>query len=80
MVIKTFYVKHIDVKEVLKRVHALGIMDYTVTWGYDMDEKLNALTFQITSTVGSGSKEKETEVIKAIESFIKSIDIEKKPE
>ncbi len=77
--VKTFYIQHLSAKEVLKRVHTLGIFDYNVNWGVDLDEKLNALTFRISYTAGAGSKEKEAEALETIESFIKAIDLEKPP-
>jgi len=80
MVIKTFFIKHHDARDILRRIHGLGILDYNVNWGVDLDEKLNAITFRISCTSGAGAREKENEIVEAIESFIKSIDIEQKPD
>jgi hypothetical protein len=78
--VKTFYITSLDAKEVLRRIHALGILDYNMSWGVDLDEKLNALTFRVSYTAGSEGDERETGTLKEIEKFIKSIDIEKPPE
>ena len=77
MTVKTIFLKQIQVKEALKRVHSLGILDYSVSWGVDMDEQLNAITFRISSTTGMNAKTKEEEIIKTIESFLKAIDKQK---
>ena len=77
--VKTFYIKHLNAKEVLQRVHKLGVLDYSINWGVDVDERLNALTFHLTYTGGGGSEEKEVEVMKELEAFIKSVDLESPP-
>ena len=73
--VKTFYIKNLKVKDILRRIHALGILNYNISWGVDMDEKLNAITFRVSYTAGSGSEDKEAETLKTIEKFIESIDL-----
>jgi hypothetical protein len=74
--VRTFYIKHLDAKDVLRRIHRLGVLDYRFNWGVDLDEKLNALTFHVSYTGGDNPEEKETKALRDIEAFIKAIDIE----
>ncbi len=71
--VKIFRLKHISPKEALEQIHGSGIIDYMFNWGYSIDEKRKALT--ITLQYGGGSDpEREKEMMKNLESFIKSID------
>jgi len=75
MVIKTFQLKNQKVKDVLRRIHALGIFDYDINWGVDMDEENNSITFRFVCTSGANAEEREKEIAKTIANFIKSIDV-----
>ncbi|HFE53327.1 MAG TPA: hypothetical protein ENK07_07775 [Bacteroidetes bacterium] len=73
--VKTFFLKHRDAKDIVRRIHTLGILDYRFNWGVDLDEKLNALTIHVAYTGGDEPEEKEAKVMKEIEAFIKAIDV-----
>ena len=75
--VKTFTIKHINVREMLRRIHALGLFESNINWGVDIDEKLNALTFRVTYTAGGGAEEKEAKVMRELEEYIKAVDLSK---
>ena len=75
--VKTFIIRHSDAREMLERIHALGFFEPSITWNADIDERLNALTFRINYTAGGGAEEKERMAIKALEDYIKTIDVER---
>jgi len=75
--VKTFFIKHLDAKDMLRRIHALGLFDSNINWGVDLDEKLNALTFRITYTAGGGAKEQEAKVMGELVDYIQAVDVEK---
>ena len=77
--VKTFYLKNIKAEDALERVHALGVLDYNINWGVDIDQKLNALTFRVKYEAGGGAEQKESQVIKDIEDFLKGVDVDKVP-
>jgi len=72
--VKTFYIKHLNARDVLRRIHLLGIFDSNLNWGVDLDEKLNALTFRVTFTAGGGAEEREAKVLREVAEFIKDVD------
>lgn len=74
--VKTFNIKHLNARDMLRRIHLLGIFDPSMNWGVDIDEKLNALTFHVTYTGGGGAEERETEVMRELAQFIKDVDKE----
>jgi|Deesub1362B_J571_1020462.scaffolds.fasta_scaffold03362_4 hypothetical protein len=73
--VKTFFLKHITPGEALEQLHRSGIINYMFNWGYTLDEKRKSLT--ITLQYGGGTDpEKEKEMMRQIEQFIRSIDAE----
>lgn len=74
--VKTFFIKHLNARDMLRRIHALGLFDSNINWGVDLDEKLNALTFRITYTAGGGAKEKEAKVMGDLAEYIQAVDME----
>lgn len=77
--VKTFYLKHIKAEEALERVHALGVLDYNINWGVDVDKKLNAISFRVKYEAGGNAPEMEARALQEIEDFLKGIDLEKPP-
>ena len=76
VVVKTFTLKHVSPQEVLRRVHSSGIIGYLFNWGYSIDENQQSITFTIRH--GGGSfEEEERKVAKALEEFVRAIDVEK---
>ena len=72
--VKTFLLKNIPAQNALEQLHQAGIIDYMFNWGYTADEKRNTLT--ITLKYGGGSNpEREKEMMKQIEAFIRAVDI-----
>jgi hypothetical protein len=77
--VKTFYLTHIDPEEALERIHGLGVLDFNINWGVDIDKKLNALSFRVKFEAGGNAEEKEAQALTDIEEFLKGIDLEKSP-
>lgn len=77
--VKTFYLKHINAGDVSKRVSALGIFDYNMSWSSDVDEKLNAITFNVRFTAGGNAEAVEEKALKDLATFIKGIDLLEPP-
>lgn len=73
--VKTFRLKTISPGKVIDQVHRFGIIDYMYNWGYTMDEDKKTISFNIRYTGGS-DEEQESGMMKELESFIKSIDVE----
>jgi len=65
--LKTFYLKHIDVQELDERLRRLGLASYSVY--LDVDPRLNALT------VNTPHKS----IMEDIENFVMSVDVEGPP-
>ena len=76
MVVKTFALKRVSPQEVLRHVHSSGIIGYLFNWGYSIDEDQQSITFTIRHGGGSFGKE-EQKVAKALEEFVRAIDVEK---
>lgn len=77
--VRTFYLKHVSVADVSKRVSSLGIFDYNMNWSIDVDEKLNAITFNVRYTPGGDTRLVEEKVLNDIDTFIKGIDLLEPP-
>jgi hypothetical protein len=75
--VKTFFIKHLNAKDMLRRIHTLGLFDYNINWGVDLDDELNSLTFRITYTAGGGAEEHEAKVMADLTEYIQAVDKEK---
>ncbi len=72
--VKTYHLHNISPEEALEQIHRSGIINYMFNWGYSIDEQRKSLT--ITLSYGGGTDpEKEKEMLKQIDAFIKSIDV-----
>lgn len=72
--VKIFKVKHITPEEVLDQVQRSGVINYMYSWRYTIDEKRDTISFNLRFT-GGNDQEKEKEMMKELETFIKSIDM-----
>ncbi|HDL18647.1 MAG TPA: hypothetical protein ENH29_06305 [Bacteroidetes bacterium] len=73
--VKIFRVKHLTPEEVLDQVQRSGVINYMYSWRYTIDGKRNTISFNLRYT-GGYDQEKEKEMMKEVEAFIKSIDME----
>ena len=73
--VKIFKVKHLTPKKILDQVQRSGIINYMYSWHYTIDEKRNTISFNLRFT-GGNDQEKEKEMMRELETFIKSIDME----
>ena len=73
--VKTFHLKVVSPGKVFDQVHRSGIIDYMFSWGYTIDEDKKIISFNLRYTGGS-DEEQESGMMKELESFIKSIDVE----
>ncbi len=75
VVVKTFKLKNITPQQALKQVMTSGIIGYLFSWGNNIDQKKNTITFTIRHGGGDGFGEEEKKVARNLEEFIKSIDV-----
>lgn len=72
--VKVFKPKYLSPSEILDQVHKSGVIDYLFSWSYSIDEGRQLITFNLRYTGGEDDK-KEMQMMKELEGFISSIDI-----